>query len=616
MRSIKTRIILLSSVLLTLSIGICLCAALLFLKLAHAQNIFQIFDQTDSVVQTLFEVTRRQMKNEAILIAEIPMLSQAVKPQDQKKFKDTVEIYRKQLQIDFVDVFSKNGTLLTHVSGEESTPVQGLSPPYTALIQDALHGLNLATFLAIGNRLTIIGAAPLGASEAPSGVLVVGSFLDDKFATQLKRLTGADLSIRFPDKKIISSSLSSPDREKLAAILENYTAPADQARRIEDHVLRVSPLKDSHGNLIGELASYLSLEDMERTSNNILKTVSLFGLVIILVSLGLSTLMGQALTRNLIAVIAATKRIASGDFQFKLPEEGRDEVGDLARSINHMSDKIIDLLAYEKAKVEYEKELETANAVQMTFFSAPSSRVAPFAVSAFYSPARQIGGDWWGHHTLGNGVELILIGDATGHGVPAALVTAMAYSTSNIYAHLLSQTPETVHHPSRILQELNRLLYACLAGKLCMSFFAAIFDAQRETLTFANGGHCFPFLIPKEANDDLVNQTYSHPIPCVALNYQKKSSASLLGMDPHAQFLDDEVKIKKGDRVVFYTDGLIEARSPEGKMWGTRHFLKSLAHHYPKDLTGMCDAVIQDLKLFYQQKNFEDDVTIVGIEYF
>ena len=77
MRSIKTRIILLSSVLLTLSIGICLCAALLFLKLAHAQNIFQIFDQTDSVVQTLFEVTRRPSKFIASNCKSISSMSSA-----------------------------------------------------------------------------------------------------------------------------------------------------------------------------------------------------------------------------------------------------------------------------------------------------------------------------------------------------------------------------------------------------------------------------------------------------------------------------------------------------------------------------------------------------------
>ncbi|MBI2601847.1 MAG: SpoIIE family protein phosphatase [Deltaproteobacteria bacterium] len=338
--------------------------------------------------------------------------------------------------------------------------------------------------------------------------------------------------------------------------------------------------------------------------------------IILSISLVLIFLFSLTLTRPIIKLSEIAREIGEGKFDIPIKKLVRssDEVGDLASSVNWMSDKIASLLVQEKAKAEIEKELEIANAVQMTFLSDPSN-LAPFNIASFYASASQCGGDWWGHYRVAPEVELLLIGDATGHGVAAALVTAMAYSTSDIFAQKLIQGQDRgSYRPSVILKELNRLLYDCLHGQFCMSFFAAFIDAKNNTVTYANAGHCFPYLIPKDPKDERAIKS-GMLLPVRSLRYQQPTDASILGIRDDVSFVDETVQLKKGDRIVFYTDGVTEARSDEGVMWGTKNFLKSVTKHYDNTIKVMCENVIKDLRTYYTKETFEDDATLIVTEY-
>lgn len=336
--------------------------------------------------------------------------------------------------------------------------------------------------------------------------------------------------------------------------------------------------------------------------------------MILSISLVLIFLFSLTLTRPIIKLSEIAREIGEGKFDIPIKKliKSSDEVGALASSVNWMSEKIQSLLVQEKQKAEIEKELEIANAVQMTFLSDPSN-VEPFNIASFYASASKCGGDWWGHYRVADDVELLLIGDATGHGVAAALVTAMAYSTSDIFAQRLKGSPGP-YKPSLILTELNRLLYDCLHGQFCMSFFAAYLNAKNGTITYANGGHCFPYLIPKDPNDKRAAKT-TGILPAKALRYQQVSEASILGIRNDVTFADDTIELKKGDRIVFYTDGVTEARSDEGATWGTKNLLKSITKHNDNTIKIMCEHVIKDLRSFYTKETFEDDATLVVTEY-
>jgi serine phosphatase RsbU (regulator of sigma subunit) len=85
---------------------------------------------------------------------------------------------------------------------------------------------------------------------------------------------------------------------------------------------------------------------------------------------------------------------------------------------------------------------------------------------------------------LGSNRELIVIGDATGHGVPAALVTAIAYASRHILSEQIMTGAFPANDPAAILRSLNTLLYQTLRGKLCMSFLALLIDSDNRIVIF------------------------------------------------------------------------------------------------------------------------------------
>ncbi|WP_218110083.1 HAMP domain-containing protein, partial [Oligoflexus tunisiensis] len=139
------------------------------------------------------------------------------------------------------------------------------------------------------------------------------------------------------------------------------------------------------------------------------------------------------LLQNLRELHAATQRAVAGNFGQLIRVRSRDEIGELAASFNIMSNKLVELLTREREKTRLSQALSTAQTVQNTFFKDTRIRNGRLNITSFYKPASECGGDWWGRFSLSHGKELILIGDATGHGVPAALVTAMAYTAAHTH---------------------------------------------------------------------------------------------------------------------------------------------------------------------------------------
>ena len=221
--------------------------------------------------------------------------------------------------------------------------------------------------------------------------------------------------------------------------------------------------------------------------------------LILLLAVFVAFYASRGLVRNLNKLTEATKLIASGHFAEPINVSSQDEIGVLAHSVRWMAQKIQILLESEKEKVRFEQEIATANTVQNTFFADEKSENANIRISGFYTPASECGGDWWGSFTISEGVELVLIGDATGHGVPAALITAITYAVSNLMVKKMIGKKYEEIAPSEILYEINDILHGALAGQLCMTFFALLVDTNSNRMKYANGGHCFPLLVPERA---------------------------------------------------------------------------------------------------------------------
>ena len=348
---------------------------------------------------------------------------------------------------------------------------------------------------------------------------------------------------------------------------------------------------------------------------NSIQSAALWGSLLIMLSILMSYFAANGLSKPLKKVVSATGEIAQGNFETSIPVKNRDEIGLLSHSVNIMAQKIRVLLLEQVAQAEVKKDLETAQMVQETLFPKPDRHQDILRVSGYSISASETGGDWWGHYSTGDGVEYVFIADAMGHGVPAALVTAVAYSSCMTLAHML-QDARQIYTPSQILQRVNRVLYEAVEGKISMTFFAMMVDYHKGEITFANAGHNLPILIPADPKDKRIKRRVKSldkisPYAPISLS----AKGTILGVESNAQFKEKSMRLKPGDKFFLFTDGLIECKSPDGGMWGRKVLLEKLMGFCEGSPEEIKTKVVNEAFSFFGDVPRDDDLTVVVVEF-
>jgi phosphoserine phosphatase RsbU/P len=264
-----------------------------------------------------------------------------------------------------------------------------------------------------------------------------------------------------------------------------------------------------------------------------------------------------------------------------------------------------------------QSELEMAETVQKTLFPDAPILTEDVEVYGFFKSASETGGDWYytlmDPHTRSLGV---FIGDVTGHGVPAALNTATAYSfiqtlnliRQNIFILLskiqnlnmvdASVTKQIIGllNPGYVLGYLNQILFKKSQNTFLMTFFSSLLDIPRKKLYFANAGHEMPLIVRADTNEIE---------PLVA-------SGVRLGDQANSTFEQSSIDVRIGDTIFWYTDGMIECMNSQGVEYGTRRFYRILRKACSLGTTkDILDYCVNDFLDFTQSRPLEDDVTLV-----
>jgi serine phosphatase RsbU (regulator of sigma subunit) len=352
-------------------------------------------------------------------------------------------------------------------------------------------------------------------------------------------------------------------------------------------------------------ASYLAIR-------NIILKSTLWALVYLVGFLGLSYLSSTNVTKGLRKLTQATLQIANGNFNVNLEAKSKDEVGLLSHAVNHMSNQIRDLLVSKVEQARQEKELETAKLIQETLFPAEKATNIPsISIRARNTPASECGGDWWYHHTTASGKELIIIADATGHGVSAALVTAMAFSGYQMLIdHFSSEEDELT--PCELLYKLNSVLYKAGNGSSTMTGLVCILDPDSGQLTMANAGHNLPFLLPKDAGDIRLNNKPNKKRQKRVKSIQ--ANGHPMGLDPVWSGNEVTMQLEPGDKLLLYTDGIFECGNKDGEQWGSRRFRNNLELNAESGAGDFLNNLFDEAFKFLDGTAPDDDITVVVAE--
>ncbi len=287
------------------------------------------------------------------------------------------------------------------------------------------------------------------------------------------------------------------------------------------------------------------------------KSLIFFGILLAVTAI-ISLLASSSLTGALTALFHATKKVSEGDFNIRVKVTSSDEVGALAENFNLMAEEVSRLLDETAQKARMESELQTAKTVQETLFPETEAKIGSLSIAGFYEPASECGGDWWHYCQVGRKIFL-WIGDATGHGAPAALITSAAKSASTIIERLNIT-------PAQALELLNRSIYDVSKGRIMMTFFLAAYDQDTAELTYANASHEAPFLI-KKSSDPLKKKDL---IPLNEVNNPR------LGQGRETKYIQTTVHLAPEDMVFFYTDGIPDVQNIAKESWGEREFIKAI----------------------------------------
>ena len=363
-----------------------------------------------------------------------------------------------------------------------------------------------------------------------------------------------------------------------------------------------------------------SAAPVEAAMDRVLVRTSLWGILFVLLALVPAYFLVKGLTKTLMMIIEATKQISLGNF-IRIPvPSSKDETRTLTEAVNFMSERISFLLHAQKEKVQIEKEMETAKVVQDTFFPSGQVRSPSVQVTGYYESAAVCGGDWWGHYQANDYLDYIFIGDATGHGLSQAFVTALCYAAKTSFANAVASGYVDPTKPSLFLEELNHIIYSSLQGSINMTFLIMVVNAKDKTVTLADASHHHPLLFPQSPEDSRMRRKKGklikkYGIAPIRMQVNRKNIGAPLGYQPRCGAKDQVFDIQDGDRIVLYTDGLIECTSPGGKMLRMRDFYEKILRHVNEEAKEFSANLLEEIRNFQGGRGSQDDLTVVTVDF-
>jgi serine phosphatase RsbU (regulator of sigma subunit) len=212
--------------------------------------------------------------------------------------------------------------------------------------------------------------------------------------------------------------------------------------------------------------------------------------------------------------------------------------------------------------------------------------------SYLYRPCIEIGGDFVNVTEIRRGLVAIIIADIMGHGITSALGTGDLKS-----AYTLSMK-DLGEEPTRLMRFLSRHFLGTIPQLYATCYYALV-DMKKKRIKLAKAGHPHP-LFWKKRKQDFVE------INCPGTG---------LGLVKKPRFGHVEYRLEKGDRILFFTDGIIEQKNPRGEMYSETRLRSVFRDLIIKDDDGIVQHIYNDLKSFSSRNKVEDDITLLLLEF-
>ena len=267
-----------------------------------------------------------------------------------------------------------------------------------------------------------------------------------------------------------------------------------------------------------------------------------------------------------------------------------DEIGRLARSytdlIKHNNNYIDNIHEIESEKERIKAELDIATKIQAANLPTQALETDEYIVDGYSKPAKEVGGDFFDYYQIDDSNLALVIGDASGKGVPAALLSTI---TQAIIEQLLQQEND----PSQVFYSLNNQLYEKNSETMFITLWLGIYNKDSKKITFSNAGHNPP-LIKKNGEFEYLNM----------------DTGIVLGIMEDFEFVREEIDFT--DELVLYTDGITDAENYDEEMYGEERLLRFFNEYENND--NPINPLLNDINSFTKGKEQYDDMTLVYLK--
>lgn len=349
------------------------------------------------------------------------------------------------------------------------------------------------------------------------------------------------------------------------------------------------PTQPANWRVVVEVPRRLVFQAVQRDSLFLVIEIAL----VIITTIGWSLYQARRILEPIHELRAGAMTIGAGDLGSRIPIHERDEIGELAQEFNRMAEH----LQHSRAEIERQNErlrdgLALARDIQLGLLPAGLPGDSQhLAIHARSIPAYEVGGDFYTYIALDDNRMAVAIGDISGKGVGAALMMALASSTVEAQGREIAQ-------PRQLLAALNAQLTSRLkANRMNAALLYVVIDLDRHTMSVSNAGMIAPLLLHQ--GEVRMIETYGLP----------------LGSMADARYTEMQVELEPGDLIVLVSDGVVEAHSPDGELFGFDRLEQALGQSQallrPDQLV---DDLIERVSDFMAGAEQHDDMTVVVIQ--
>jgi serine phosphatase RsbU (regulator of sigma subunit)/CHASE3 domain sensor protein len=351
---------------------------------------------------------------------------------------------------------------------------------------------------------------------------------------------------------------------------------------------------ESLGNLLRDSqdrAVVQQEQDLRARSNT-----TIVALVVLTIgALGVGTVMAVVLPRHLVAdlsrLVDAARAVERGDFDFPLDVSSRDEVGEVATRFSQMQ---VGLKRLQQLALQ-DRELEIAASIQQNLLQ----RTLPATPGALIHPmqrqANLVGGDWYNVDVEGDSLSVV-VGDASGKGIAAALMATLALAA-------LRAERARGASPQQVIGAANRTLREATDPESFTTMIYATLDLRTGLVRWMNMGHHPPFLV--RAGDEIAGRRGL---------FLEGPRNRALGWFDEPGTAEATSQLAEGDRLLLFTDGFLEAKTPEGEVFGQHRFAETMRRVGVLPPEALVEELTAEVERFAAGK-LDDDLTMLVVEW-